>query len=181
MAESAVSLAIEYLVPLLVQEERLLRGFHDKVLSIRGELEMIQSFLKDADDRAEKEGMSNVAKTWAKQAREKSYHIEDIIDEYILHLAKHPQMQRKRFHFLLKIFQFTTKLKPRHVIASKIQDINNELKVLREREVKDLASIAWRKGGQAMVLDVSHGMTLERHPFSLRTMNLWALRPLEMN
>ena len=94
---------------------------------------MIQSFLKDADDRAEKEGMSNVAKTWAKQAREKSYHIEDIIDEYILHLAKHPQMQRKRFHFLLKIFQFTTKLKPRHVIASKIQDINNELKVLRER------------------------------------------------
>ena len=71
MAESAVSLAIEYLVSLLVQEERLLRGFHDKVLSIRSELEMIQSFLKDADDRAQKEGMSNVAKTWAKQAREK--------------------------------------------------------------------------------------------------------------
>uniref|UniRef100_A0A2N9G9Y4 NB-ARC domain-containing protein n=1 Tax=Fagus sylvatica TaxID=28930 RepID=A0A2N9G9Y4_FAGSY len=42
-------------------------------------------------------------------------------------------MGRGRFCLLLKIFQFTTKLKLRHVIASKIQDINNDLKVLRER------------------------------------------------
>ncbi|GMY36621.1 disease resistance protein RPM1-like, partial [Fagus crenata] len=129
MADSAVSLVLDYLASLLVQEARLLKGIYDKVDSIRGELEFIQSFLKDADAKAEKEDMSNVSKTWVKQVREKSYHIEDIIDEYILHWAKHPQGQRRRFHFLMKIFQFTTKLKPRHVITSKIQHINNDLKL----------------------------------------------------
>ena len=59
MAESAVSLVIEYLAPLLVQEARLLKGIHNKVASIKGELEIIQSFLKDADARAEIEHISN--------------------------------------------------------------------------------------------------------------------------
>ncbi|KAK4548103.1 hypothetical protein RGQ29_032813 [Quercus rubra] len=51
-------------------------------------MEMIQSFLKDADIKAEKDGMSNVAKTWVKQVREEAYHIEDVIDKYILLFAK---------------------------------------------------------------------------------------------
>jgi len=133
MAESAVSLLIQNLNPLLAQEVRLLEGIHDKVVDIKDELESIQSFLKDADARAEMVDMSNVVKTWVKQVREKAYHIEDVIDEYKLHLAKHHQGRRKRFRFLLKVFQFTLKLKPRHVIASKIQDINKSLKVIRKR------------------------------------------------
>uniref|UniRef100_A0A2N9F6C4 NB-ARC domain-containing protein n=1 Tax=Fagus sylvatica TaxID=28930 RepID=A0A2N9F6C4_FAGSY len=60
MAESAVSLVLDY----LVQEARLLGGIHDEVASIRAELEMIQSFIRDADARADKEGVSNVARTW---------------------------------------------------------------------------------------------------------------------
>ena len=78
------------------------------------------------------EDMSNVSKTWVNQVREKSYHMEDIIDEYILHWAEYPQGRKRRFHFLLKSFQSTTKLKLRHELASKIQDISNDLKVLRE-------------------------------------------------
>ena len=88
MAESAVSIVIENLVPLLVHEGRLLKGIHSKVASIKSELEIIQSFLKGADTRAEKEDMSNVMKTWVKQVREEAYHIEDVIDEYIMHFAK---------------------------------------------------------------------------------------------
>ena len=133
MAESAVSLLIQNLIPLLAQEVRLLEGIHDKVVDVKDELESIQSFLKDADAKAEMGDMSNVVKTWVKQVREKAYHIEDVIDEYKLHLAKHHQGRRKRFRFLLKVFQFTLKLKPRHVIASKIQDINKSLKVIRKR------------------------------------------------
>ena len=70
MAESAVGLVMEILVPLLVQETRLMKGIHDKVESMKGELEMIQSFLKDVDTRAEKEEMNKVLKTWVKQVRE---------------------------------------------------------------------------------------------------------------
>ncbi|KAK4551583.1 hypothetical protein RGQ29_032332 [Quercus rubra] len=136
MAEIAVSLVIKNLIPLLVQEVRLLKGVHVKVASIKGELEIIQSFLKDADARVEQENMSNVEKTWVKQIREEAYHIEDIIDEYILHLAKGPLGPRQHFHFLRKFFQFTKKLKAKHVIVSKIQDISINLKEKRELAVK---------------------------------------------
>ena len=84
MAESAVSLVIENLVPLLVQKVKLLKGIHDEVESIRGELEFIWSFLKDADARVEREDMNNVAKTWVKLVREQAYHIEDVIDNYFV-------------------------------------------------------------------------------------------------
>ena len=89
MAESAVSLVIQNLGLLLITEAKFLKGFHEEVTSIKLEMEMIQSFLKDADIRAEKDDMSNVAKTWVKQVREEAYHKEDVIDEYILHFAKH--------------------------------------------------------------------------------------------
>ena len=128
MAEIAVSLVIEYLVPLLVQEARLLKGIHGKVGSLKDELEIIQSFLKDADARAEIGGMSNVEKAWVKQVREEAFHIEDLVDECILHLSKGSHGRRRRLHFIQKIFQFTIKLKARHVIASKIQDMSNNLK-----------------------------------------------------
>ena len=136
MAETAVSLVIENLIPLLVQEARLLKGVHDKVAGIKDKLQIIQSFLKDADARVEQENMSNVEKTWVKQIREEAYHIEDTLDEYILHLAKGPLGPRQHFHFVQKFFQFTKKLRARHVIASKIEDININLQKKREMTVK---------------------------------------------
>ena len=63
MAESVVSLVIQNLAPLLITEVKLLQGIHEEVTSIKHEMEMIQSFLKDADIRAEKDDTSNVAKT----------------------------------------------------------------------------------------------------------------------
>ena len=135
MAESAVGLVMEILVPLLVQEARLMKGIHDKVESMKGELEMIQSFLKDADTRAEKEEMNNVLKTWVKQVREEAFQIEDVIDEYILYFVKQPYRRKQCFHFLEKAFQFTIKVKARYVIASKIQHISNNLKEKREMAV----------------------------------------------
>ena len=58
MAESAVSLVIQNLIPLLIEEANLLTGVHEEVTSIRREMEMIQSFLRDVDIKAEKHGMS---------------------------------------------------------------------------------------------------------------------------
>ncbi|XP_023924946.1 disease resistance protein RPM1-like [Quercus suber] len=121
MAESAFSLVIHNLVPLLAQEAKLLKGIHEEVKSIIREIDMIQSFLKDADIRAEKDHMDNVAKTRVKQVREEAYHIEDVIDEYILHFAKQPHGQRQCFYFLRKVFHIIINLKARHVIASEIQ------------------------------------------------------------
>ena len=41
MAESAVSLVIQNLIPLLIEEVNLLKGVHEEVTSIRREMEMI--------------------------------------------------------------------------------------------------------------------------------------------
>ena len=73
MAETAVSIVIQHVLPLLIQEVRLQKGFQSKVTSIKGQLDIIQSFLKDADIRAENEDESNVVKTWVKQVREGAY------------------------------------------------------------------------------------------------------------
>ncbi|KAM4092090.1 hypothetical protein ACB094_06G010900 [Castanea mollissima] len=136
MAETAVSIVIQHVLPLLVQEVRWRKGFQSKVTSIKGQLEIIQSFLKDADIRAERdEDMGNVVKTWVKQVREEAYQIEDVIDEYILHFAKQPFGKKQCFHFHQNFFQFAKKLKAGYVIASKIQDISNNLKEKREMTV----------------------------------------------
>ena len=71
----------------------MLKNIHEKVSGIKGELEMIQSFLKEVDVKVEKEDMSNVVKIWVKQVREEAYHIEDFIDVYILHFDKQPYRQ----------------------------------------------------------------------------------------
>ncbi|GMY30895.1 disease resistance protein RPM1-like [Fagus crenata] len=133
MAETTVNLVKEYLVPLLVQEARLLKGIHEEVTSIKREMEMIQSFLKDADTKAEKDDTGSVAKTWVKQVREEAFHIEDVIDEYLLHFAKAPHRRRRSFRFLQKVFHITINLKRRHVIASEIQGINTILEDIRKR------------------------------------------------
>ena len=86
------------MLPLLIQEVRLQKGFQSKVISIKGQLDIIQSFLKDADIRAENEDESNVVKTWVKQVREGAYQIEDVIDEYILHFVKQPFGKIGRAH-----------------------------------------------------------------------------------
>ncbi|KAL0000478.1 hypothetical protein SO802_014259 [Lithocarpus litseifolius] len=131
MAETAVSLVIQNLIPLLVQKAKLLKGVHEEVTSIRREMEMIQSFLKDADIRAEKDDKSNVAKTWVKQVREEAYHMEDVIDKYLLHFAKQPHRRRQCLYFFPKIFHITINLKARQVIASEIQGINKTLEDIR--------------------------------------------------
>ena len=71
-----------------------------------------------------------------KQIREEAYHIEDVIDEYILNLAKGSHRQRPVSYILHKVFQFTINLKARNVIAYKIQDINKNLKEKRERAAR---------------------------------------------
>jgi disease resistance protein RPM1 len=128
MIETVVSLVINELVQLIVHESKLLRGVHSEVVDIRDELESIQCFLKDVDTSDPQDGF----KTWVKQVREVAYHIEDVIDEYILHVA-HRRHQQSFITFLHKIGHLLRKLKPCHDIATKIQDIKISVCEIKER------------------------------------------------
>ncbi|XP_031273401.1 disease resistance protein RPM1-like [Pistacia vera] len=138
MAEFSVNFAIETLASLLVQESTLLRSVKKEVESIKRELEFIKSFLRDADTRAaaEEEGESNggVVSTWVKQVREEAYHIEDVIDEYILNEAKHHEHDGKGLTgFLRKMRCFINELKVRHGISSEIKHIKSSLVDIQRR------------------------------------------------
>jgi disease resistance protein RPM1 len=128
MTETVVTLVINELVQLIAHESKLLRGVHRDVVDIRDELESIQCFLKDADKRDLQDGV----KTWVKQVREVAYHIEDVIDEYVLHMAQNRHQQRL-IGFLHKIGHIFKKLKPRHDISTKIQDIKISVREIKER------------------------------------------------
>ncbi|KAF7151382.1 hypothetical protein RHSIM_Rhsim02G0080700 [Rhododendron simsii] len=131
MALEAISSAINStLVPLLSSEVNLLRNIHSEVASIKDELESIMSFLKKADSSAELE--NGGAKIWVKQVRVVAYQIEDVMDEYILHLAKNRQ-RRGFLDFLRKLARSITKLKPRHDLASQIEDIKRIIRDIKER------------------------------------------------
>ncbi|KAJ4973988.1 hypothetical protein NE237_007162 [Protea cynaroides] len=54
-------------------------GAREEFRAIRGVLESIESFLRDADERSETE---EKVKTWVAKVREEAYNIEDIIDEF---------------------------------------------------------------------------------------------------
>ncbi|XP_031264075.1 disease resistance protein RPM1-like [Pistacia vera] len=138
MAEAAVNFVIEILSSLLVQEIKLLRSAKTEVESIKRELESIRSFLRDADTKAaaEEEGESDggVVSTWVKQVREEAYHIEDIIDEYILNEAKHYEHDGKGLTgFLRKIRCFMSELKVRRGISSEIKNIKSSLADIQRR------------------------------------------------
>ncbi|GMP80259.1 hypothetical protein CsSME_00035428 [Camellia sinensis var. sinensis] len=131
MAERAVSSVIQYLAPFLADEVKLLKGVRKEIVSIKAELERIHSFLEDAESRAEN-GDKGV-KTWVKQVREVSYRIEDVIDEHILLvLPKQPGLVGS----LCKVTRTITKLKPRHEIASQIQDIKTTIREIQEGAVR---------------------------------------------
>ncbi|CAL5414056.1 unnamed protein product [Camellia sinensis] len=127
MAKRAVISVIQHLGPLLAGEVELLKGVRKEIIRIKAELERIHSFLEDAEARAEM-GDKGV-KIWVKQVRQVAYQIQDVIDEHILLvLPKQPGL----FSSLHKVTQTITKLKPRHEIASQIQDIKTTIREIKE-------------------------------------------------
>ncbi|EOY32406.1 Cc-nbs-lrr resistance-like protein [Theobroma cacao] len=132
MADTTVNLAIDKLIVLLTQEVNLLIGVHREVAELKDELESIRSFLKDADSKLEKENVSSSVKIWVKQVREVAYRIEDVIDEYMLCMAKHRD-QRCFKAFLHTIACLVKTVRPRHEITSKIQDIKRSIREIKER------------------------------------------------
>ncbi|KAJ9697202.1 hypothetical protein PVL29_009124 [Vitis rotundifolia] len=128
MAKTTVNIIIKKLLPLLNEEARLL-----------GDLLYIQVFLKDVDTKVEKADVSQGLKTWIQDLRESVYSIEDVIDEYLFHLAN-PSQRHGFIGFLCKYGCLLQKLKPHHEIASKIHDIQKKVVKLR-KQIQFMASL----------------------------------------
>ncbi|KAG6667297.1 putative disease resistance protein At1g50180 isoform X2 [Carya illinoinensis] len=81
MAEAIVSIVVERLGNLLIQEAISFAGVSKQVKQLQVELKQIQSLLKDADAR-QNEGES--VRQWVANMRDVAYDAEDIIERYAL-------------------------------------------------------------------------------------------------
>nr|KYP35440.1 Putative disease resistance protein At1g50180 family [Cajanus cajan] len=84
MAEAVVSLAIERLYELLIEDARLFNGVSDKVRKTQNELMSIQCFLSDAESRQDE---SEILKNWISEIRKLAYCAEDVIEIYAIKVA----------------------------------------------------------------------------------------------
>ncbi|XP_021768111.1 disease resistance protein RPM1-like [Chenopodium quinoa] len=135
MTEAVVSLVIQNLVPLLVDEATFLSGIHREVAQIKGELESIQSFVRDADAKAEKDAINYGAKTWVNQLREVAYQIEDVMDNYVLYMATEAQCHDcpRVFGTLGRALCRILRLKPQSQMACEIKHIKDRIHAIKER------------------------------------------------
>ena len=103
MAETFLTPVIRSLFQLLQDEVKSLKGVHREVESLKRELEIIQSLLKDADAREDRGELSDAVKAWVKQLKVEADHIEDVIDEYRWHVAQSTTDKDGFVGFLCKI------------------------------------------------------------------------------
>ncbi|CAN6565063.1 unnamed protein product [Malus baccata var. baccata] len=138
MAEQIVCSVIDKLIQLLITTEaNLSREVRKEVSFIRGELQTIGSFLKDADAKAAADGerTNDSVKTWVNQVREAAFCIEDVIDEYLLRMTR--QRQHHRFiRFFHKIIRLVKKMKSPDGIVSEVDDIKRLVHDIKERSVR---------------------------------------------
>ncbi|XP_024018742.1 disease resistance protein RPM1 [Morus notabilis] len=139
MAETAVGLVIDKLIPLLTEEAYLLRGVENDVEEIKCDLDFLSAFLNDADTRAEREidqrtSNSIGVKIWVQKLRKEAFELEDVIDEYTHLMAQQRHPHKHRFiGFLRSSVCLIIKLKPRHNIASKIKDIKQRIRDINDK------------------------------------------------
>ncbi|KAF8015247.1 hypothetical protein BT93_H0907 [Corymbia citriodora subsp. variegata] len=127
MAESAVFFLVEKLAMFVEKEAKLLKEVRGKIEFIRDELESMKAFLKSAELLQDDPAL----KVWVKQVREVAHDTEDILDEFMLNLARdHGHGFMRYFH---KIKSSMKNLKARHHISSRIDEIKSRVEGIAER------------------------------------------------
>ncbi|KAK7299897.1 hypothetical protein RJT34_10726 [Clitoria ternatea] len=161
MAETAVGVVTDKLIPLLSGEVSLLKGVHSQVEWVKDELLLMQAFLKDADAKAENSTQPNHAvKAWVTQLREVAFRIEDVVDLYLLKVAKRRHHAHHPLGFVVNICFCIKSIIPRHEISSDIDEIKGAIKRLTEaKETLGLSPNTPTESGP----NVPHGLRMGAH------------------
>ncbi|WVZ96527.1 hypothetical protein U9M48_042157 [Paspalum notatum var. saurae] len=133
MATGAIASLLPKLFELLKEEYGLQKGVRDKIESLSRELEVAQALLRKVGD-VPWEQVDELVRLWARDVREASYDMEDIVDEFLVHIdapePTEPHMLRRLRKKMGKLFK---KSMARRKISTMIQDIDNKLKEVEAR------------------------------------------------
>jgi hypothetical protein len=126
MADSVVTVLLDYLSGLLKEEANFLDGVEDKVSSLHGELRLINIFLKNSEGKRNDE----IVKEIVRQIREVAYEAEDVIDTFIFKVAEHRRRSR-----IGRIFRLPSHTKMLRTVGRKITNIQEKInKIYNNKE-----------------------------------------------
>ncbi|KAL6905493.1 hypothetical protein ACP4OV_003094 [Aristida adscensionis] len=129
VSSGALSSLLGKLTTLMGEEYAKLKGVRKEVASLTEEFSSMQALLEDLANMDELDAQ---AKEWRNQVRDMSYDIEDCIDEFMHHFKKN----EADTGFVKKTGRLLKKLRARHQIASKIQEIKLRVKEVSERRIR---------------------------------------------
>lgn len=128
--ESIVTFLLAKLDTSINNRRTLVKDVEKEVPKMKRGLERVKLYLRDADSRVEAD---DEAKNWVKRVREVAYDIEDVLDEYNLHLKKPLGDGVLRLYH--KIERRTNHLKVCGEVKPQIEDIKERLDdILREAD-----------------------------------------------
>lgn len=126
------------LLELLKDEYKLQRGLQKQVKFLSDELESVHTaLLKVAEVPWDQ--LDEQVKIWARQVRDESYEMEDVLDTFLVRVEDHgpaPAKKGRLKRALKKMGGLFSKGKARHDIAGAIQDIKKQLQEVSERRAK---------------------------------------------
>ncbi|KAL6595537.1 hypothetical protein ACP70R_047877 [Stipagrostis hirtigluma subsp. patula] len=122
------------LLQLLQDEYKLQTGVKKKIKFVSDELESIHGALRKVA-AVPPDQLDEQVKIWARQVREASYDMEDILDTFLVRVegCPGPADQGRLKRTLKKMRKLFTKGKARRDIASAIEDIKKQLQEVAER------------------------------------------------
>ncbi|XP_021801442.1 putative disease resistance protein At1g50180 [Prunus avium] len=125
MAEAVVSIVLEGLSKLIIQELKSLKslgGVGGKVESAQTQLQFMQGYLKDADAR---QGHNEAVRIWVASVRDAAFDLEDTIETFVLKVAS-----KREASVLTRFTGFFIKKVHLHQIGSDIQKITTKISQL---------------------------------------------------
>ncbi|KAJ4977229.1 hypothetical protein NE237_002335 [Protea cynaroides] len=128
MAEGVVSFLLQKLGLLVLDEANLLLGVDQQIMFLHDELEWINFFLSDADEKRRTNKMVDV---WVSQIRNLAYDAEDIIDLFMLEV----QQQRQR-NIGLRCMYYPKHLFTLRKFVKQIDNVNRRIEKISANKSK---------------------------------------------
>lgn len=125
----AVNSLLGKLTTLMGEEYGKLKGIRKEVSYLEEEFNSMKALLEKL---AEMDELDAPAKEWRNQVRDMSYDIEDCIDDFMHHFGKNDAP----IGFVKKIAKLLKKLRVRHQIANKIQEIKIRVEEVNKRRMR---------------------------------------------
>ena len=133
VATGALGTLIPKLGQLLQDEFKLQKGVKKDIEFLSRELESMHAALGSVGE-VPREELKEQVKIWARDVRELSYDIEDIVETFLVHVqGPEPLSKRSAKRFMKKMMDIVTKVMTRYEIGQEIKDIKERVKEVAER------------------------------------------------